>query len=263
MTKKIKVKKPRVETEEAQQLAEEKLAEQAREEAGIQDEFQAKGFELVEWMQDHSGAVLGLIGAVVFAGAVLGVSALMQEGRDDAASAAYARALEAFEAPLGEATEGEDTSAVRFSDARARATEARTRFQGVIAEHDASDVADLARLYVARTSAQLGEFDAAVEAYEAFLRDLPANDPLRGIALDGLSAALESRGDVDGAIARSEAWVGTQGAVAIENARLRLGRLYAARGDSARAKEQLERLKADFPDSTLVSSADELLARLK
>lgn len=263
MTKKIKVKKPQVEPEEAQQSAEEKLAEQAREEAGIQDEFQAKGFELVEWMQDHSQVVLALIGVVVLAGAVLGGSALMQEGRDEAASAAYARALEAFEAPLGDASEGDDAAALRFVDAKARATEARMRFQTVVREHDDSDVASLAQLYVARTSVQLGEFAAAVDAYEAFLRQASDNDPMRGIAVDGLAAALESKGDVDAAIARTEAWASSPKAVAIENARLRLGRLYAAKGDTAKAKEQLERLKSDFPDSTLTSSADELLARLK
>ena len=47
----------------------EKIA--AAQKMGIQDEYQAKGFELVSWVQDHKNMVMGLIIAVFVFGALL------------------------------------------------------------------------------------------------------------------------------------------------------------------------------------------------
>lgn len=258
MAKKIKPKKTREERDAERQAAE---AERERQEAGIQDEFQAKGFELVEWMQEKRHVVLGLIAAIVVAGGALSAYALMQAGANEAASKVYAEALKAYEGGIGDPLPGENSDGPRFKDAKERAQKARELFEKVVSEHRSTDVSTLASLYVGHTSLQLGEADKAVEAYQRFLDRTDKKDPLRFAGLDGLASALEAKGDVDGAIQRLQEIVDLPGTVAEDAALFRIGRLYLDKGDKAKAKEVLERLTKDHPDSTLKVSADELLAK--
>src|SRR5690349_2737789 len=98
MAKKIKIKKPEAEVDpKVKELEEAKAA------AGIQDEFQAKGFELVEWIHDHQPIVLSFIGLIVLGGVFLGVSSVVRHSRNESASVAYAKAVDAYEAPVGDA----------------------------------------------------------------------------------------------------------------------------------------------------------------
>ena len=84
MVRKIKTKKV---------LTEEEIAAQEREKqmeaAGIQDEFQAKGFEMVDWMQEHSKLVMMSIGAVVVAGMIVAGVSYAGSKSDLDASVAY------------------------------------------------------------------------------------------------------------------------------------------------------------------------------
>lgn len=260
MAKKIKPQKTREERDAERQAAE---AERERQDAGIQDEFQAKGFELVEWMQDKQKIVLAFIGAVVVAGGAMGAYALVSSSQNLAASQVYAEALKAYEGGIGDALPGEDAAGPRFTDAKERATEARARFEQVVKEHGNTDVSTFASLYVGHASLQLDEADKAIAAYERFLGRVAKNDPFRFAGLDGLASAYEAKGDVDSAIAKLQELVDLPGGVGEDAALYRLGRLYADKGDNGKAKEALERLAKDFPESTLKASADELLARVQ
>src|SRR4051812_8939593 len=106
MAKKIKVRTDKDdEVVDAEQTADQAtqsasaLAE-AEAAAGVQDEFQAKGFEFVEWIHDHQPVVLGAIGAIVLGGVVLGITSVVGGSRNESASAAYGKAVEAYDSPL-------------------------------------------------------------------------------------------------------------------------------------------------------------------
>lgn len=255
-TKKIKVKKSREQKEEERKLAAE---ERERDESGIQDEFQAKGFELVEWMQENSQVVLGLIAAVIVSGALYAGVALVDSGEDLAASEAYVKALRVYEGNDGTG----DATSEAPADEKSRSEEARKLFETVAKEHSGSDVATYAQLYVAKISMKLGDFDRAVEAYRTYLDAVSKNDEMRFAGLDGMAAALEAKGEGDKAASALEEWVTLRDPVAVDVALFRLAQVYAAQGNADKAKANLERLSTDYPKSALKSDAEDMMARLR
>lgn len=257
MAKKIKVRKEEAPEEAVKAEEEKKLAEQ-----GIQDEFQAKGFELVEWVQDNRGTVVGILAAVLVLGFAFAAYNLFDTSRDREASAAYAAALKSYDAPITDTSTEEKADGPRFANAADRARAARDLFQKVVDEHGGTGAATLALLYVGDTSMQLDDFDRAVAAYQKFLDESAAKDPLRFAGFAGLAAAKEAKGDVDGAIQALQAQVDLPGKVDEDAALLALGRLYKQKGDAAKARAALERIGKDFPESTLKPRADELLLSL-
>jgi tetratricopeptide (TPR) repeat protein len=258
MAKKIKLKKP--ETEEDKVAAE---AEKALEEQGIQDEFQAKGFELVTWMQDHSGIVLSLIGVVLAAGLAIGVVQFTKSSADAAASKLFETAKAAYDAPLGDAPAiltGSSSKGPSFADAKARSQASREAFRAVVDSHKTAGIAAIAHLYIGHTSLALGEYDEAVKGYEAFLSSTSKDEPMRFLALDGLATALDAKGDKAGAIKRLDELVALPSRVHEDVALIRLARLHKSAGDAAASKKAAERLISDFPESPFKAQAEEFLS---
>jgi tetratricopeptide (TPR) repeat protein len=257
MAKKIKIKKE-ASAEEATKVEEAK----ALEAQGIQDEFQAKGFELVEWVHENTTAVVAILAVVLVLGFAFAGYNLVSANRDADASAAYATALKAYDAPLGDAPADEPSGGPRFKDATERAKASRDLFQKVVDEHKGTGAAALAQLYIGNASMKLDDHDRAVTAFRAFLDGTSQQDPLRFAGLSGLAAAAEAKGDVDGAIKALNDLVDLPGKIDEDAALLGLGRLYRQKGDPAKAKAALERLVKDFPESSLKIRGEEALAGL-
>lgn len=260
MAKKIKLK---TEPTEDERKAEEAKAadEAAKAAAGIQDEFQARGFELVEWVHEKQGLFLGILGAIVAGGLAFGVYTVVENNRNTEASASLATAIEAFEAPIEEAPAA-DAEGPSFKDAKERATRARELFQKTAAEHQGTGAAAVAHLYGGHTSMKLGDFDTAVKEYQAFLDATAKDDALRFAGLAGIAAALDAKGDRKGAIAKLEELVALPSKIDEDAALLELGRLQQAEGNTDAARAALERIGKDFPESTLKSRAEEMLSTL-
>ncbi|MFZ9886454.1 MAG: tetratricopeptide repeat protein [Myxococcota bacterium] len=262
MAKKIKHHTPKSQEElEAEKKAAEEEA--AREQAGIQDEFQAKGFELVEWAQEHRNLILAGIGAVVLTGAGIGVTRLVQGNADAAASSAYSMALETWQGEVGPDLPGlGDASKPRFDTAKAKAEAARGKFLEVVSQHGDTGAGALAHLYAGHASMDLGEWEAAATHYADFLEKSDTDDGLRFAALSGRAVALESKGDVEGAIADHQRVLELSGAAAKDASLLGLARLFLAKGDTAKARTYVEQLEKQFPESPLSASLDGMKARL-
>lgn len=235
--------------------------EEAAAQVAAQDEFQVKGFELVEWVQDNRGVVLGFLGAVVVAGLGFGIYSVASRGNDTEASADWAKALVIWDAPVGaDPDPADDVAAYATDEERTKA--ARTAFEGVVTKHKGTGGAELASLYVGHAALKLKDYDGAIAAYEAFLAGLDANDPLRFAGLNGVAAAKEEKGDIKGAITALETLVSLADKTDEDGALLNLGRLYKKDGDDAKARERLDKLLADYPETSLKPRADEILATL-
>lgn len=249
------------EASEALQADEVLAAEEAATAAAVQDEFQAKGFELVEWVQDHRGLVMGVIGAIVVGGLGLGIYSVASRGSDSAASADWASALKIWDAPVGEDPDPADNVAA-YATEEEKIKAARTAFEGVVSKHKGTGGADMANLYVGHAAMKQKDFDGAIAAYSAFLDGLSKDDSLRFAGLNGLAAAKEEKGDIKGAIADLEALVALKDQTDEDGALLNLGRLYKKDGDDAKARQRLDSLLADYPDTQLKTRADEILTTL-
>ncbi len=258
MAKKIKIKKE-ASAEEATKVEEQK----ALEAQGIQDEFQAKGFELVEWVHENTATVVAILGVLLVLGFAFAGYNLFSANRDTDASAAYATALKAYDAPVGEApAAGDDVKGPRYRDATERAKASRDLFQKVVDDHKGTGAAALAQLYIGNASLKLDDHERAATAFRAFLDAAKSGDPLRFAGLSGLAAAAESKGDVDVAIKALNDLVDLPGKIDEDAALLGLGRLYRQKGDAAKAKAALERIVKDFPESSLKLRAEEALASI-
>jgi len=153
MAKKIKKQKTK---EEKAKEREEKALEAEKAAEGVNDEFQAIGREVVEKASESRGLILGALALVVIIGIGIGISTFMTSTSSDEVSKIYGEALEAYNAPVGEALPGEPDAKVRFKDEKARAEKARALFRSLVDQHGGSDAAALAELYIGHTSASLG-----------------------------------------------------------------------------------------------------------
>ena len=195
-------------------------------------------------------------------GLALGIMSYMSNVRDEKASGLFAVALESYEGAIGEPIEGAKDTGPRFATEKERAQKARELFMKVESTEASSGVAILAQLYIGRTSMDLGEYDKALAAYRAFKSKTPTSDPLYFAGPDGEIAALDAKGEKAAALQALEARVAANYKVAQDAALLSLARMYKANGDKAKAKEQLTKMMADFPESLLKTEADQLLATL-
>ena len=123
----------------------------------------------------------------------------------------------------------------------------------------------LGQLYLADAHAHLGEYDAAVDAYQKYLRDTPANDGLRFLALQGLGAAQEAKGDLKAAAASFKELTALPTKQGRDYGYFNAGRVLLAQGDKDGAKAALEKLtkEKDFEGSPLRARAEDLLATVQ
>lgn len=261
MAKKIKVHKELTPEEKlAQEADEAKEAEQIA--AGIQDEFQARGFELVEWVHKNEWAVLGMIAAVVLGGLGYGIWTVVDKSRNTDASVAYSAALQIWEAPLVDDADGADDKKKAYKDAAERNTAAREAFQNVVQKHAGTGGGTFASLYAGHAALRLNDADGAIASYRSFLDAVATDDPLRFAGYSGLAAAYDLKGDKKAAIGALEQQIALASIVDKDGALLTLARLYRDSGEEQKAKDALDRLVREFPDSTLKTRADDLLAGL-
>jgi tetratricopeptide (TPR) repeat protein len=256
MAKKIKHKKDASEEEEQK-----KAEEASRAAAGIQDEFQARGFELVHWMQERQKLVLSVIGAILVAGLAFGVYTAVRASRNADASEALQAALEAWEAPIGGATPNEDGEKA-FPDATARTKAAKDLFTKAADGNPGTGAGAIAHLYAGHAALALGEHDEAAKRYQAFLDASSKREPLRFAGLAGLAQALEAKGDKKGALDKLEELINLPEKVDEDAALLDSARLSIELGDPKAARDALERITKDFPESSLRTRADEMLGAL-
>ncbi len=246
---------------EAETQAAEEAAKAEADAAAVQDDFQARGFELVEWVQDNRAGVIGFLVTVVIAGLGYGVYTVVDKGNNTAATAAWVGALDLWESPVGTDPNPDDNKKA-YATADEKYKAARTAFEGVTKAHAGRGGATLSYLYIGHAALKSGDAAGAASAYQSFLDGCKADDPLRFAGYDGLAVAKEAAGDIKGAIAALEALVALADKVDEDAALLSLGRLYQKDGDLDKARKRLETLQADFPESSLKVRADEFLASL-
>src|ERR1043166_1978602 len=236
-----KIKRTKELTEEEKKAEEQKAAEEAaKAAAGIQDEFQARGFELVEWVQEKQAYVLGFIGLVLAAGLAYGIYTVASSSRNTSASVDLQKGLEAYDSPIGE--EKPDGDAPHYKDATERSKAARDLFTKAYDGHKGTGAGAVAELYAGHASLKLGEYDAAITHYDAFISNTDKDDPLKFAGYSGLAAAKDAKGYRKGAIAALEALVALPDKIDEDAALLELGRLYQQDGAVDKARAALERI---------------------
>jgi predicted negative regulator of RcsB-dependent stress response len=235
------IRKKHVETAEEK---ENRLRKEAEEKAGIQDEYQAKGFELVSWMQDHKGIVIGVIVLFLIAGAIFSGYSFYQQRANEEATAQFLAAVKNIESME---KEGEEKVAAM--------KKAEAELQTVASNFSRTRVAVLANIYAGHLALETNEPQAALKSYQNAINAMDQHDQLRALAVIGLGYAQERNGDANAALKSFESVINSK-----ENAGKDLSLFEAARiatdlKEYDKAKEYRERLLKEFPNSVYEKNA--------
>ncbi len=235
------------ETPEEKEAREKKAAEQS---AGIQDEYQAKGFELVSWVQHNKGLVSGLIVGIVIGSATFAGYKYYAKRSSEIASEAYIDAV----SNIGDAKDDEG---------KKKLAEAHSALASVASGQKDAKVSTLANLYAGHLALENNDAKMAVQHYEKALSDLKEADAFYGLALLGLGYALEKEGRGSDALTYFDKIVTLKLSSFVEIALWESARLSQALDKKESALGYVKKLLEDFPASVYESGAKRLEAKLR
>jgi tetratricopeptide (TPR) repeat protein len=219
-----------------------------------------------QWVGDNPAAFLLIVATILALTGAVGLTRWWGERGEVSASEAVAgvRAgfLAAMGAPPGASSFSEPANA---ETARRAREEFAGKFSAAAEEHPGTAAAVEAWIESGNLREQLGDRDAALEAWKRAVADAGAGTPLRGLALARLATGYESKG------AFAEAGAAHEEAANIASYPLRhyamadAARCFAAAGERDRAVALAERVASEAPDlklpDHLQSRLDELRAR--
>lgn len=151
-------------------------------------------------------------------------------------------------------------TALAEKDPDAALEQARPLFEGLMDDYGGKNASELGRIVYAAAAADAGKFQMAIDMYEAALGSVEIYPYLRPIVLSGLGKALESNGDVAGAIRQYERVVADQTGLMQAEAYFHLGRLYAESGRPQESADAFQKVAAEYPDSVYKDMAQARVA---
>lgn len=220
----------------------------AREKAGIQDEFQTKGFELVHFVQNHRTSVTIFLALLVALG--LGWSGfLFWEGKTDTnASDSYVAALDL----LDEKPDDKNVSSTVVA-----------ALKKVSEDFSASKVSGMAQLYAGHLLLNEGKFVEAQRIYQSFVSGQKKSSQLRFLGLVGLAYALVEGDKKEEALATYEEILETNWNVERDVWLWSSANLAQSLGRVDLSIKRATELRDEFPHSGLALDAEGMLASLE
>lgn len=242
----VLIKRKKEKTKE--ELEAEQLVEQ-QQKAGIQDEFQAKGFELVSWVQTHRSKVLIGISALVLLGVVVSFVSVRGSSENGQASALYEEAQAVLDDTQQDPMKQQEKKDPKVLQ------DALGKYLKVIEQYPSTKVANLARLHVGALAVELGDAKTALTHYSDYVNKSSSKDPLYQVGMTGLAYANEETGDKKAALANYERLLALKNVVGKETVLFQSMRLASDVGEAEKAKGYAETLLKDFPNSAYQADA--------
>jgi predicted negative regulator of RcsB-dependent stress response len=228
---------------------EEKEARKVKEQEkalGIQDEYQAKGFELMSWVHDHKVLVTFGIVTIIGIGIAWSAYSFYQRRMDEQASSAYINIVRKFENSKTNNASGDN------KEIQKELSELVSRFKN-------TKVASLANLWAGHLALRDNDAKASVEFYHNALQNISSGDELYPLVLIGLGYAEESNGQKNEALSRFISVAELEGNNAGKDLALwEAARLAKENSDVEKAKTYINRLLAEFPSSVYEKNATRL-----
>jgi hypothetical protein len=156
--------------------------------------------------------------------------------------------------------EAADASRLTFPSDKARWQAAHAAFADAEASRGHKGVGALAGLLAADLEARLGQQEVAEKHFDALRRDLKGDARLWFLAVERFAYLREAEGDVDGALAALDELAHTRRHFYADRATMHQARLYAVKGETAKAIALLEAMQQDFPGTEL---GEEISQRLE
>lgn len=233
-----------------QETADEKearLQEEREKAAGIQDQYQAKGFELVSWVQANKVLVTCLIGLFVVGGISFSGYVFYKARKAEEASSAYLEVLKSLDGVSRKTPEEIE----KWKGAQEKLT-------AVAATHSGASVSVLANLYAAHLALENGDAKKSLELYEQAVKNLSKSDPLHPLGLIGLGYAQEKNGDANAALISFETVIDAKSKIGEDLALFEAARIAKAQNEQEKSKKYVARLLEEYPGSIYESNAKRL-----
>lgn len=198
----------------------------------------------VGWVAENRALIIGGVGLTI---AVVVVILVMQgqktSGMEEAATA-FNDAAETYVEAVRSPAPNSETPALTDDERKARIEKAAGAFERSRTTYADQPIVGVAALGEANSKLALGDVDGALSLYDQALKtDLPPFS--KAVALQGKAAALETKGDRQGAMDAWKAVEGVDSAAFGLMAGLQMGRLLEAEGKADEAKALYERLLTD------------------
>lgn len=229
-----------------------RLKEEQQKAAGIQDEYQARGFELVSWVRHHKGLATLLVFAVFGLGGLLSAYFYYQNRTNEMASAAYMAALKDI-----------DTLEKGAADEATKLKNIQDQLSAISQDYARSGVANLADLYAGHLALKAGDTQKALEFYKKAKDGFKQSDPFYGVALIGMGYAQDKNGDQKAALASFESLLEIKEVTGADLGLFEAARLAKEMGDLEKAKKYVSRLLEEYPASAYEKNAKKLKAEIK
>lgn len=252
MVQKIKRKKPKDEIEQAPEQTPEEIAaaEEAELAAQAQDEFQAKGIEYANWMQENQGLVLGGIAAVLAVGVGLGFWTSASSSGSEEATTAYLAATK------------EDTGGMQFAFAAPDVGAHEEALNAAANKFGDTSTGKVIHLHAGHAALAAGKGAEALGHFDAYLAKAGEGDALKNAGQVGRGFALLATGKADDALAAFESVIAGSDKLEADTALWQAARLHHQKGNNDKARSYADRIVADFADSPLQLDAKDLLKKL-
>ncbi|MFN7134187.1 MAG: tetratricopeptide repeat protein [Myxococcales bacterium] len=235
----------------------------SRKEIREPDAFQKATAQLGEKMFAHQKAVLGALAGLLGLVVLFAIGSQVSAGKKTDAGGALARALETARRPVeGSFDQSTDPELPKFKTHQEKYEELARQLDEVRQKFGGSEAAKTATLYYGDAQFQLGQFDKAIESYEAFLKNPTGGNATKVLALEGLGYAYEAKKDYAKASEafgrmKSEAGEGFKDRAAYHQARL-----LELQGKKEEAAAAYQQIKVDFKDSPTTRAAIDRLSLL-
>jgi tetratricopeptide (TPR) repeat protein len=237
----------------------------SRHELRAPDAFQRVGIEARSWFSHRRGLVVGAAVAVVVLGFAVALSKTISDRREHKARTALGSALAVLSRPIqADLPPGSTEDPPPFKSEQERDQAAATALSGVLSSYPRSKAAVTATLPLAASEVRLGQLDQAIDHYEAYLRGVPASEPLRATALDGLGHAREAKGELPQALEAYERMAREESAGFLAGmGSFHRARVLALMGKKQEAAQAFAELVAASPGTPAARLAQDRLSALE
>lgn len=211
------------------------------------DAFQDKAGALFEFAREN---VKALVAGAALLAAVVAAFLLYSHFRDaknEEANSAFFITQRDFAAAAAKAPKTGDWESA-LKPELARAEELTKKFKGTQAAYEA-------QLMMGDAYYDHANYAKAAEYYKQ-ATEASVSQSMKALARHSLAYAYEGAKQYDAAIEQLKQVVGSGEKSLRGDALMALGRNYAAKGDKAKALEQYEQVKKDFPNSQVAKSAE-------
>ncbi len=215
-------------------------------------------------LQEHRSTVMMGAGAVLLVlVAGLGYWAWMTRS-ENRAQTLLGDAIVIMQSPVEETKADAKPGVTSYVTVQARAEAALVKFAEVYNTYPSTDAGVASRYYAASALAMLGRHAEAATRFQETADRAGANSFYGRVARLGVVEANAQAKKYDEAITAAQALVNntTDDTIPRDALLMELGRVQAAAGKKAEAKQTLDKVIADFPGSPYVEEAKRMLAEL-